>query len=1211
MLNFMIDVQALQTESRLRGIGRSLSEILEKIIYLNDEVRWHFLINSTLYTEVSSIINYYSKKNNKIIFHTVQTMPVSAFIMNENLVKNKISEFLYSTYVEYINPDIILIPSLFEGFIDDSVIKVDNIKNIKKAIIVHDFIPYLNQGVYFDGKPLNYKDFYINRLKQIDHMDLICVISDSVKNEVETVLPDYPGLIFKISSGVSSKFVKNSLIDTKSIFEKYNIKNPYMLYTGGYDERKNINNLLLAFSLFLKNFNANANLVLCGPINDYKKNEILSFCRQHNILENNIIITGYVDDDELINFYNLASLYVFPSWHEGFGLPVLEAIKCGTLVIASNLTSLPEVVGTPEALFDPFDIENISLLMGKYFSPSKEKNELLEKQYQNSLQFDWQNTAELILNAAHEVINSDGIIENNNWAQTIERLNNLDNQMIENIKNIKDFNLMPEKDLILLSNIISNNRNKAEKILRNLVLDSINKIIIEGPYDSNYSLAIVNRFLALEIKNIYKEVYLKSSDGPGDYEPSNEFLSSYPEIAKMQLPSHSKDKELDVLTRCMYPPRCNDMTGRLNALHCYAWEETGFPLTYVRQMNENLQLITVVSKHVKNILINNGVNVPIKVVGNGVDHYNDLVSKKINLPDAEFIFLHISSCFPRKGIDLLIKSYCEEFTNLDDVLLVIKTFKNPHNDIFKILNENIYGKINAPKVFIIEDDLDPNQINYLYEVSHCFVAPSRAEGFGLPFAEAKLKGLKLITTAWGGALDFCNNDEDILIDYDFGISSSHLNLYDSVWAEPKFNELKLAMRECFEKREHQDKYKLIQKNKKLLENYSWKSVSKKIYDFMNLNKNKNTTILPKVAFVSPINKRCGIATYSEHLINHMGGLVHVYADYHSKEQNSWPIKTKLCWNEGNDELKNLKSEIINDQIDIVVVQFNYGFYEFTSLSSFLAGLINLQKIVVVELHSTIDPENMPSKKLILLKDILTQCDRIIVHDVSDMNRLKTIGLVKNVVLVPHGILFDVGKNKVKELNQNKIKIASYGFFLPGKGLIELIEGFNIASNANDSIELFMYNAEYPIEASKNLITSAHQMIKDLDNNRIHLDTYFHSDADTFKKLEDCDIIIYPYQQSNESASGAVRYGLSSGALVLVSPLSVFDNVDSIVCRLSGFEPKLIANDILKYAQLLRDNSVSLQDLKNKQADWARAHSYSNIGYIYKNMLHSLFFNRGI
>ena len=139
-------------------------------------------------------------------------------------MKNKISEFMYSTYVEYINPDIILIPSLFEGFIDDSVIKVDNIKNIKKAIIVHDFIPYLNQGVYFDGKPLNYKDFYINRLKQIDHMDLICVISDSVKNEVETVLPDYPGLIFKISSGVSSKFVKNSLIDTKSIFEKYNIK---------------------------------------------------------------------------------------------------------------------------------------------------------------------------------------------------------------------------------------------------------------------------------------------------------------------------------------------------------------------------------------------------------------------------------------------------------------------------------------------------------------------------------------------------------------------------------------------------------------------------------------------------------------------------------------------------------------------------------------------------------------------------------------------------------------------------------------------------------------------------------------------------------------------------------------------------------------------------------------------------------------------------
>jgi glycosyltransferase involved in cell wall biosynthesis len=1209
MLNFMIDVQALQTDSRLRGIGRSLSEILENLVCLDDNIRWHFILNSTLYKEVSPIIKLFSKKNKKIIFHTVQTMPNSAPIINDNLLRNKISEQIYALYIQYIKPDFILIPNIFEGFTDDSVLCIDLLNDVKKGLIVHDFIPYLNQSIYFDGKPFKYKEFYMQRLEQINNIDLICVISDSVKNEVNHVLPHYNGCVDKISSGVSDKFRKYEKNHSDYIFEKYNISDPYMLYTGGYDERKNINNLLLAFSLFLSQYDGASKLVLCGPIDEFTKNEILSFCNAKNISIENIIITGYVDDYDLINFYNAASLYVFPSWHEGFGLPVLEAIKCGTLVIASNLTSLPEVVGTPEALFDPFDINHIASLMMKFFLPSEEKTLLLEKQYQNSLQFDWKNTAQLILAGAKKILEHDICDDEIKWDDVIERLNGLDQKTFEQLKNIKNFKLVNEKDKILLSNIIANNRNKAERILKNIYDFKKEKIIIEGPYDSNYSLAIVNRYLALEIKNIHKEVYLKSSDGLGDYKPSSDFLSSHPEISEMQFKEDFIVSGSDIVSRCMYPPRCEDMKGPLNAIHCYAWEETGFPLSYVREMNANIQLISVVSKHVKNILINNGVNVPISVVGNGIDHYYAIKSKNINLPKASYVFLHISSCFPRKGIDLLIKAYCEEFTSLDDVLLIIKTFKNPHNNIQDILIENTISKKYPPKILVIDDDLEPSELNYIYENSHCFVAPSRAEGFGLPFAEAKLKGLRLITTAWGGALDFCTNNDTILLDYDFSESQSHLDLCDSVWAEPRFDNLKAAMRKCFQEKSDFNRNQIIEENLKLIEEYSWNNVSKKIYGLLTSDKTRNITVEPKIGFVSPIFKRCGIATYSEHLINHMGGQVNVYADYNSSEKQLWPINTKLCWKENDDDLYHLKSIIINDDIDVVVVQFNYGFYEFSAFADFLSALIDLDKIVVVELHSTIDPHNIPNKNIIFLKNVLAKCNRLIVHDINDMNRLKKIGIVDNVALIPHGILYDFNQLIDFKKNRKKVKIASFGFFLPGKGLLELIEAFHLASSQDKSIELHMYNSEYPTESSRNLIKSAHEMINQFQNKNIFLDTDFHSDEETFNKLSDCDLIIYPYQQSNESASGAVRYGLSSGAVVLVSPLAVFNNVEAIVCQLSGFDPISIASDIKKYAQLIKEDSDFLNNLKVKQINWVRSHSYVNIGYKYRNMLQSLFLNK--
>ena len=89
-----------------------------------------------------------------------------------------------------------------------------------------------------------------------------------------------------------------------------------------------------------------------------------------------------------------------------------------------------------------------------------------------------------------------------------------------------------------------------------------------------------------------------------------------------------------------------------------------------------------------------------------------------------------------------------------------------------------------PDVLIIKDDLSDAQLKALYEQCDALVAPSRAEGFGLPLAEAMLSGLPVITTGWGGQLEFCNHETAWLIDYSFTYARTHFGLFDSVWAEP-------------------------------------------------------------------------------------------------------------------------------------------------------------------------------------------------------------------------------------------------------------------------------------------------------------------------------------------------------------------------------------------------------------------------------------------
>ena len=124
------------------------------------------------------------------------------------------------------------------------------------------------------------------------------------------------------------------------------------MYTGGIDYRKNIDNLIRAYGELNKDVIKNTQLVIVCSIRDYDRDILLKIATESGIDKDRIIFTGFVSDDDLVKLYNLCDIFVFPSMYEGLGMPIIEAMKCGAPVIGANNSSIAEIIGLQEALFD-------------------------------------------------------------------------------------------------------------------------------------------------------------------------------------------------------------------------------------------------------------------------------------------------------------------------------------------------------------------------------------------------------------------------------------------------------------------------------------------------------------------------------------------------------------------------------------------------------------------------------------------------------------------------------------------------------------------------------------------------------------------------------------------------------------------------------------------------------------------------------------------
>jgi len=189
--------------------------------------------------------------------------------------------------------------------------------------------------------------------------------------------------------------------ELRRVRETYGIERNYILSLCSIQPRKNLVRLIEAYSLLrrLQPEGKLPQLVLAGK-RGWLENETLRVARQDG-LSTDIRFTGYVSDGDLNGLYSGASCFVYPSYFEGFGLSILEAMKCGAPVIAGDRTSIPEVAGEAALLFDPFDVNCLVESLKRILSDSRLRAELSAKGLQRASEFSWQTTARLTL-AAYE-----------------------------------------------------------------------------------------------------------------------------------------------------------------------------------------------------------------------------------------------------------------------------------------------------------------------------------------------------------------------------------------------------------------------------------------------------------------------------------------------------------------------------------------------------------------------------------------------------------------------------------------------------------------------------------------------------------------------------------------------------------------------------------------------------------------------------------------
>lgn len=380
-----IDLSPFYTESKFRGIGRYARGLLQELIRINDTDQFHFLNAYGVYTGDP-------RMNRQCYQHNYSCGPdVEAgggkLLMDDAAFSN----FFHATIDHYLQSskiDAMLFLSLMET---NWPFQVEWFSGVFKIGILYDLIPLVFQDEYL--KQENNRQSYMSSLELIRQMDLLLAISEASKKDAVNLLGIPEEKIVVINAGVDDQFLVAANEAHLVMSQKMQQENPYLLYIGGMDSRKNIDKAIQAFAINRAAREQNIRFIVAGRSSFASNARFTQIARRYGAADR-VIFPGYVRDEDVTALYQNALGLLFPSRYEGFGLPVLEAMCCGTAVITSNTSSLVEVAEGYAYLVAPDSVESISEGITALLEAGVEADEQISAAKTYAKLYRWQRVAE-------------------------------------------------------------------------------------------------------------------------------------------------------------------------------------------------------------------------------------------------------------------------------------------------------------------------------------------------------------------------------------------------------------------------------------------------------------------------------------------------------------------------------------------------------------------------------------------------------------------------------------------------------------------------------------------------------------------------------------------------------------------------------------------------------------------------------------------------
>ncbi len=226
----------------------------------------------------------------------------------------------------------------------------------------------------------------------------VITISNSSKNDIIKYYKVRPEKVKVVHLGLKNLSMN---APSEKDLKEFGVNQKFILFVGTLQPRKNISRLIEAFSRLPKEISSDHQLVIIGK-KGWLYEDILSAPEKYNV-KDKVVFLDYISDEDLPNFYRKAEVFVLPSLYEGFGLPVLEAMRYGCPVITSNVSSLPEAGGDAAQYFEPEDVDDIKKSIEKVLTDRSLREKMIERGREHYKKFTWEKAAKEVLSAIEEV----------------------------------------------------------------------------------------------------------------------------------------------------------------------------------------------------------------------------------------------------------------------------------------------------------------------------------------------------------------------------------------------------------------------------------------------------------------------------------------------------------------------------------------------------------------------------------------------------------------------------------------------------------------------------------------------------------------------------------------------------------------------------------------------------------------------------------------